>query len=53
MTPGDDRDQATSLVREWAQAGATWWNEAMWATVDRPDGISLVRRRIEQGPPRL
>ena len=52
-TPGDDRAQAASIVRPFADAGATWWNEAMWDSMDKPDGVALVRARIQQGPPRL
>ncbi len=52
-TPGEDRAKAASIVREWAKAGATWWIEAMWQTLDRPDGSEAVRKRVRQGPPRL
>jgi hypothetical protein len=51
-TPGDDPRQAASIARSWADAGATWWIEAMWGALDNPDGMQVVRRRIEQGPPR-
>ena len=52
-TPGDDRARGAAIVREWADAGATWWIEAMWTAPDRPDGMEAVRRRIGQGPPRV
>jgi hypothetical protein len=52
-TPGDDPAQAAALVRPWAEAGATWWIEAMWGAMDLPDGQELVRRRIAQGPPQI
>jgi len=48
-TPGDDRHRAEAIVRPWAEAGATWWNEALW---EAPD-LDSVRARIRQGPPRL
>ena len=48
-TPGDDRHRAAAIVRPWAEAGATWWNEALW---EAPD-LDSVRARIRQGPPRL
>jgi hypothetical protein len=48
-TPGDDPMRAAEIVRPWAEAGATWWNEAMW---DEPN-INNVRARIRQGPPRI
>ena len=49
QTPGDDRDQAAALMRQWADVGATWWMEGMWSTPE-PD---KVLTRIKQGPPRL
>ncbi|MFI5273211.1 MAG: LLM class flavin-dependent oxidoreductase [Ktedonobacterales bacterium] len=48
QTPGDDAERARALVRPWAEAGATWWNEAMWGA-ETP----AVRARIRQGPPRI
>jgi hypothetical protein len=47
-TPGDDQTHAT--VRAFAEAGATWWNEAMWEEPNTPED---VRARIRQGPPRI
>jgi Luciferase-like monooxygenase len=49
-TPGDDPGAATATVREWAEAGATWWLEAMWTA---PNGPEELLARIRQGPPRL
>lgn len=48
-TPGDKPREAAAIIREWADAGATWWNEAMWDDMDHQDA---VRERIRQGPPR-
>ena len=48
-TPGDDPAQAAAVVAPYAQAGATWWNEALW---DAPDPASVLAR-LRQGPPRL
>jgi len=48
-TPGDDLARAADVVAEWAEAGATWWNEAMWDAMREPE---RVRTRILQGPPR-
>ncbi len=48
-TPGDDPAQAESIVRPFAEAGATWWIETRWTTADS----EVVRARIAQGPPRL
>jgi alkanesulfonate monooxygenase SsuD/methylene tetrahydromethanopterin reductase-like flavin-dependent oxidoreductase (luciferase family) len=49
-TPGDDTDKARAIVRPLAEAGATWWLESMWW-----DNITIeiVRKRIQQGPPRI
>jgi alkanesulfonate monooxygenase SsuD/methylene tetrahydromethanopterin reductase-like flavin-dependent oxidoreductase (luciferase family) len=48
-TPGDDAVKSGEIVRPWAEAGATWWLEAMWSTPE----LDQVRERIRQGPPRL
>lgn len=48
-TPGEDREKAAAIVRQWEQAGATWWLEAMWESDVTMDD---VRERIELGPPR-
>ncbi len=47
LTPGEDRAAATAAVRPWAEAGATWWIEAMWDSYD----LDAVLARIRQGPP--
>ena len=49
-TPGDDPEAATSIVRPYAEAGATWWIESPWTPPNAPEDL---RRRIKQGPPRL
>jgi hypothetical protein len=49
-TPGDDPAAATATVRPFAEAGATWWLDAMW---EAPNGLEDVRARIRQGPPGL
>jgi hypothetical protein len=48
-TPGDDPAAAAEIVYPWAQAGATWWIEALWGV----DDSIKVLERIQQGPPRL
>ena len=45
-TPGDDRQEAARIVTPWAEAGATWWLEALWDA----DTQDQVRQRIQQGP---
>ncbi len=49
QTPGDDPVKAVAMVRPYVEAGATWWNEAMWDAKDDND----VLARIRQGPPRV
>lgn len=51
--PGDDKGKAREKVGRWRDAGATWWTETLWGTVDRPEWFELTRRRISQGPPRI
>ena len=50
-TPGDRPDEAAAIAREWEEAGATWWIEALWTTSEHTYGPAEVRRRVEQGPP--
>ena len=49
-TPGNDPMAAGAHVRPYAEAGVTWWNEAMWGDAGGPEA---VRERIRQGPPRI
>lgn len=53
VTPGDNHERAVAIVQPWAEAGVTWWIEAMWDAQDKPDGLERVTERIQQGPPRL
>src|SRR3990172_333499 len=46
-TPGEDHERAAAIVCPFAQAGATWWLEALWATRQ----ADKVMARIQQGPP--
>jgi alkanesulfonate monooxygenase SsuD/methylene tetrahydromethanopterin reductase-like flavin-dependent oxidoreductase (luciferase family) len=46
-TPGNDAGAAAEIVQPWADAGATWWIEAMWEAA----GLDQVRSRVRQGPP--
>jgi alkanesulfonate monooxygenase SsuD/methylene tetrahydromethanopterin reductase-like flavin-dependent oxidoreductase (luciferase family) len=46
-TPGDDAQEAASIVTPLAEAGATWWLEAMWTAPT----LDHVRERLRQGPP--
>ncbi len=47
-TPANDPARARAMVQEWADAGATWWLEAMWNV----SGAENLQKRIRQGPPR-
>lgn len=49
VTPGEDPQAAGQILRPWAQAGATWWIEALWSAAS-PDA---VRQRVQQGPPHI
>lgn len=46
-TPGENQEQAARNVREYSDAGATWWIEALWSAEDKEQ----FTRRIVQGPP--
>jgi hypothetical protein len=49
QTPGEDPERAIETVRPYAEAGATWWIEAMWEA----GSLDEVLERIRQGPPNL
>ncbi len=49
-TPAEDREQAISMVRSWAEVGVTWWMETRWGHTLR---LEEVRTRIKAGPPRI
>jgi len=51
-TPGEDPVAGAGIVQQWAQAGATWWIEALWNEPRDEEGLRNVRRRLQQGPPR-
>ncbi len=51
-TPGDNAEKAASILQPLADAGMTWWLEAVWKTPETEGGAEGMRRRIEQGPPR-
>jgi len=52
-TPGDDAAKAASIVQPLADAGLTWWLEAIWQTPETEGGAEGMRKRIRQGPPRI
>jgi alkanesulfonate monooxygenase SsuD/methylene tetrahydromethanopterin reductase-like flavin-dependent oxidoreductase (luciferase family) len=51
-TPGDRPAEAAEQMRAWAEAGATWWIEAMWSDGDGSASHDDVRLRLRQGPPK-
>ena len=58
VTPGDDPARAAELVAPYAEAGATWWAEAIHPQRSGVgwDGVwplDVLRERVRQGPPRL
>ena len=52
-TPGDDYEKAAAIVGPLAQAGVTWWLEAVWASPQTRGGLEDMRTRIKQRPPRI
>jgi hypothetical protein len=52
-TPGDDPVAATAMLLPLAQAGVTWWLEAVWATPETKGRVEGMKKRIQQGPTRL
>lgn len=52
-TPGDNPEQARTVVQPWAEVGVTWWIEAMWDAMGKPDVVEVARTRLRQGPPRV
>jgi hypothetical protein len=52
-TPGDDPARAAQIVGPLAEAGVTWWLEAVWKTPETLGGVEGMRTRIQQGPPRV
>lgn len=52
VTPGGDPAAARAAVAPWAEAGATWWLEALWGAPQTLEGREAIFTRIGQGPPR-
>jgi len=52
-TPGADLNRAAEIVRAWADAGATWWIEALWGDPAQSIDLDAVIHRIRQGPPHI
>jgi alkanesulfonate monooxygenase SsuD/methylene tetrahydromethanopterin reductase-like flavin-dependent oxidoreductase (luciferase family) len=58
VSPGDDSDEASARLRKAADAGATWWLEALTPDVfdlspSDPEAFNVLRDRVLQGPPAM
>ncbi len=53
VTPYDDPRKAAEVVRPWAEAGATWWLDADWSSLDPVEVRTAAERRLKAGPPRV
>jgi alkanesulfonate monooxygenase SsuD/methylene tetrahydromethanopterin reductase-like flavin-dependent oxidoreductase (luciferase family) len=51
-TPADDPTAAAEIVKPWADAGATWWLDADWSSLDPDEVRAASERRLRAGPPR-
>ncbi|HZX04112.1 LLM class flavin-dependent oxidoreductase [Kribbella sp.] len=52
-TTGADDARAADTVRPWAEAGATWWIDADWSSLDQAVAREAAERRLRAGPPRV
>jgi alkanesulfonate monooxygenase SsuD/methylene tetrahydromethanopterin reductase-like flavin-dependent oxidoreductase (luciferase family) len=52
VTSADD-PKVADVVRPWAEAGATWWIDADWSTMDPVVVREAAERRLKAGPPRI
>lgn len=51
---GSAKEKAAAKLSEYAEAGTTWWIEAVWSRLYLPPhDIERLRNRIRQGPPRV
>jgi hypothetical protein len=50
QTPSDEPTKAGAIVAPYAEAGVTWWLEAINS---RRGPLEQMRERIRQGPPQL
>lgn len=59
VTPGDDLDKASAIVKPYQEVGVSWWMEGIspldygysWGDAWDADIIELLELRIQQGPP--
>ncbi len=46
-SPGDDSKESMSIIKPFAEAGATWWIESDWTT----NNLEELIKRVKYGPP--
>jgi len=46
-SPGEDSKVSSSIIKPFAEAGATWWIESDWTTIN----LEQLFERVKQGPP--
>jgi alkanesulfonate monooxygenase SsuD/methylene tetrahydromethanopterin reductase-like flavin-dependent oxidoreductase (luciferase family) len=51
-TDAANGEEAAAVVRSWAAAGATWWLEADWSSMDPAAVRAAAEARLSAGPPR-
>jgi hypothetical protein len=52
-TTSADDPKAAAQVKPWADAGATWWIDADWSSLDPIVVREQAERRLTAGPPRI
>jgi alkanesulfonate monooxygenase SsuD/methylene tetrahydromethanopterin reductase-like flavin-dependent oxidoreductase (luciferase family) len=52
-TTSADDPKAAEQVKPWADAGATWWIDADWSSLDPIVVREQAERRLTAGPPRI
>ncbi|GAA1553089.1 LLM class flavin-dependent oxidoreductase [Kribbella hippodromi] len=48
-----DDPKAADTVRPWSDAGATWWIDADWSSLDHAVTRPAAEQRLKAGPPRI
>lgn len=48
-----DDPKAADVVRPWAEAGANWWIDADWSSMDPVPVREAAEKRLKAGPPRI
>lgn len=53
VVEGTTKPDDTDTVRPWSDAGATWWIEADWSSMNPTEVRAAAESRLMAGPPRL